>query len=1052
MILLVPVLISSLTAQNRAPLLDIKGEEKTDPLILTKLSVGVKIAGLIAETKMTMTFYNPNNRELEGELVFPLPRGATICGYALDINGKMVDGAAVEKHRGREVFEKIVRRGIDPGLIEMVKGNNFRTRVYPILSRNSRTISVSYLSELIYRDKKVLFHLPLDFKEKIKDFSIEVDVNAPGIKPVIKDSAFAGFEFSSMQGRSIAKTILKDVLLNKDLLIELPQAGKQRVYVEQDPQGAYYFCIQDPDPVYKVKKEIPVKIPRHITILWDASGSRGKVDHKKEILLLESFFQGAAISRERTAKIHKKKIKVDLVFFRNRRLKGKRFTIKDGDCRKLIKAIKTIDYDGGTDMGSISPPAKENVPGFYLLFTDGISNFGRGEVTGFKAPLYIVSASSSANHSYLELLSRQTGGIYFNLSRENEQSIIKRIGSSPYGFISAVFDKKKIDDIVPGTPLPLRGPFFLTGKLKAPKGEVTLNFGIKGKTLKKVSYTIRREDAAAGKLLRTFWAQKKIEYLRVFAKKNKKELIAVGKKYGMVTPYTSLIVLENLTQYVEFEIAPPATLPQMRGEYEKAMAEKKEEKKEEQEKMIDSVLELWQERLEWWNEEYELPDEEKVRKKSVGPGKIKETLPVVVRPGEESINGIVLLPDGSAIPGVTVTLSSGAAGSRTTVTDEEGEFRFPRVPPEDVFQLKCELEGFKPVILRGISLSRCEDFAIDIQMETSTIKEEIMITYGGVDTDRFFEMPDGVTPGTVDRIALEPWNPETPYLEKITAAGKEKAFSEYMKQKETHGSSPGFFIDCADYFFKQGQREIGLQVLSNAAEMELESVSLLRMLGHRLAQLELLELSAAAFESVLEQRPEEPQSYRDLALLLSRQGKYKRAVDLLYKVVMKYWDDRFEGIEVIALMELNNIIARAKRAGVKNIASGIDPRLIKLLDVDIRIVLTWNADLTDIDLWVTEPTGDEAYYSNSLTTIGGLVSNDFTEGYGPEEYVLKKVVPGKYEISVDYYGSDAVTVLGPVTIQVDIFTNYGRKNEKRKSITRRLNDNRRRLKIGEVKF
>ena len=146
---------------------------------------------------------------------------------------------------------------------------------------------------------------------------------------------------------------------------------------------------------------------------------------------------------------------------------------------------------------------------------------------------------------------------------------------------------------------------------------------------------------------------------------------------------------------------------------------------------------------------------------------------------------------------------------------------------------------------------------------------------------------------------------------------------------------------------------------------------------------------------MLNLRPEEPQSYRDLALVLEQQEQYRAAIDLLYKVVLKNWD-RFQEIELIALMELNHIVPKARKAGIKNF--DVDPRLIKLLDVDVRIVITWDADMTDIDLWVLEPSGEKAYYGYRKTLIGGLVSRDFTQGYGPEEYLLKEAVKGSFNI------------------------------------------------------
>ena len=58
----------------------------------------------------------------------------------------------------------------------------------------------------------------------------------------------------------------------------------------------------------------------------------------------------------------------------------------------------------------------------------------------------------------------------------------------------------------------------------------------------------------------------------------------------------------------------------------------------------------------------------------------------------------------------------------------------------------------------------------------------------------------------------------------------------------------------------------------------------------------------------------------------------------------------------------------------------LDPRLIALLDTDVRVVVDWNSDASDLDLWVDEPTGERSIYNNPLTAIGGHLSNDMTQG------------------------------------------------------------------------
>jgi uncharacterized protein YfaP (DUF2135 family) len=130
----------------------------------------------------------------------------------------------------------------------------------------------------------------------------------------------------------------------------------------------------------------------------------------------------------------------------------------------------------------------------------------------------------------------------------------------------------------------------------------------------------------------------------------------------------------------------------------------------------------------------------------------------------------------------------------------------------------------------------------------------------------------------------------------------------------------------------------------------------------------------------------------------------------------------------------------------------MDPRLRKLLDVDVRIVLTWDTDNTDMDLWVTEPSGERCYYSHALTMAGGMLSRDFTAGYGPEEYLIHRALPGEYRIQAHYYGTRAQTLAGPTTLQATVITNFGRPNETRQAMTLRLTDPKELIDVGRVTF
>jgi uncharacterized protein YfaP (DUF2135 family) len=102
--------------------------------------------------------------------------------------------------------------------------------------------------------------------------------------------------------------------------------------------------------------------------------------------------------------------------------------------------------------------------------------------------------------------------------------------------------------------------------------------------------------------------------------------------------------------------------------------------------------------------------------------------------------------------------------------------------------------------------------------------------------------------------------------------------------------------------------------------------------------------------------------------------------------------------------------------------------------VNIRVVLNWNKDNTDIDLWVTDPRGEKCMYSHKSTEIGGRLSKDFTEGFGPEQFLLKNAVKGKYKIETNFFGEQQVSISGPTTLMAEIFLNYASGKQERKIV------------------
>ena len=103
-----------------------------------------------------------------------------------------------------------------------------------------------------------------------------------------------------------------------------------------------------------------------------------------------------------------------------------------------------------------------------------------------------------------------------------------------------------------------------------------------------------------------------------------------------------------------------------------------------------------------------------------------------------------------------------------------------------------------------------------------------------------------------------------------------------------------------------------------------------------------------------------------------------------------------------------------------------------------------------MDLWVTDPFREKCMYSHRFTATGGRNSPDFTQGYGPEEFMIRNAKKGDYVIETDYYGSHSQKVIGPVTLYAEVFTNYGRPDETHQTLSFRLGERKQVVKVGVV--
>ncbi|MDE2427438.1 MAG: DUF2135 domain-containing protein [Burkholderiales bacterium] len=300
-------------------------------------------------------------------------------------------------------------------------------------------------------------------------------------------------------------------------------------------------------------------------------------------------------------------------------------------------------------------------------------------------------------------------------------------------------------------------------------------------------------------------------------------------------------------------------------------------------------------------------------------------------------------------------------------------------------------------------------------------------------------------------IRMKKWEPDAPYYRRLHAAKNQDLYAIYLDERGGYVNSSAFFLDAADLFLERGQTALGLRILSNLAEMQLENRHILRLLAYRLMQANQAAMAIPVLQQVQELSPDEPQSYRDLGLAYAAAGQAQRAIEQLWQVIERPWHDRFPDIELIAIAEMNAIIAQQAPDHPLD-TSRMDSRLLRNLPLDVRAVLSWDADNTDIDLWVTDPNGEKAFYAHPLTYQGGRMSRDFTGGYGPEEFSLRHAKPGKYRVEAEFYGHRQQLVAAATTLMLKLSTGFGTAAQKDQMVVLRLQGKKDRVLVGEFEI
>ena len=1097
------LLLAAHSVSAQRPVMKIEGSESSN-VTLQKLSVDVTINGTLAITTWTMTFKNTSKRVLEGELTFPLGDGIEVSRYALDINGKLREAVPVEKAKGALVFESIERRRVDPGLLEKLEGNSFRTRIYPFNPGSTRTILIGYEEQLAFDGKGALkYKLPLGIDKRIAHFDIRLRVLQSSSVPILEENMDGTLRFEKTDEEYVISKHFTDYTPNRTLTIGLPKQKNTAEILMQEKDNKYYYLVNS----FIDAPGLERTLPHQLSIAWDVSYSGTGRNINKELALLTDYL--ALIGDAQ----------VNLVCFSNTIVSNQQFLVTGGNAKGLIQALRKKTYDGATNLSAID---FQKLPGEeVLLFSDGLNTFYSDDLYVGKKRVHCISSSSSTNFPSLHFISSKSGGTLVDLTSRTKDEGLHLLRYQPLHFLGTR-TSEGISESYPSIPVATGKSFTLTGVSSSPEGAITLLFGYNGlpSIEKTVNLNYDRQEVRGLDISR-IWAAKKINELNIRYDQNKEEISRLGKRYSIVTRNSSLIVLETVNDYITYGIEPPAELQE---QYYAIMKQRGVRHVEQRDPLQDA--EAWMKQLFSWYDH-----------SAPGPVKPAGSASVQQRAassqqtdlnGSGAISGKVNDENNEPMVGAIVQVYKNGIERGGGQTDIDGNYNISPLQPGPDYELKIRYASYREVRVTGVIVSPDRRTNQNIRMELSTTQlNEVVVreyrvplikrddpgttqtftseqieklssrntndmaalaggTYqsrsgadvqiAGARTTGTLYIVDGVqVTGTSESrssrkrrqrkaekngIAVQAIDAESganisagewfgegqvlndtstdDYLTMIRRTERDQQYKLYLMLRKKH-ARPTFFFRVAGYFYKTGRKDLGLRVLSNLAELGMEDYELYKMLGYKLREEGEHKEAVYCFKKVVNWRPSEPQSYRDYGLALQDAGYYQRAFDTLFTALTFNYPQElrnmYKGYEEVLLTEINQII---HKHGDKIRTDVLPQKFVRPLAMDVRVVLNWNMNDTDIDLFVTDPEGEKCYYAIPSTPMGGKLTNDCRQGFGPEQFQVRKAKKGLYSVQVNYHSDRVQKVAGPTTLLAEIYTNYGTPDQERQLITLQL--------------
>jgi hypothetical protein len=656
---------------------------------------------------------------------------------------------------------------------------------------------------------------------------------------------------------------------------------------------------------------------------------------------------------------------IDLVLFNSSGANLRRVSAE-----QLKSGLDGVSYRGATSFAVLEKLAAPEAD-VCLLFSDGVATIDARPEFSPGCEVFALTSAADADRGYLQRLAGGSAAAVLHVGELSRDQVLARLrGASPRVIRVSTEQGRSLNF----TALDAGEKGWSVIAEAPAEGAILLQIaGLRGKVEQRryTPISARRQAFAAPGAL---WAASEIS--RLDADGGEREaFVALSRKYSVASPRMSFLVLETPEDYVHADIEPAKTNSrEFREAYRELRAERARERKEMEDARLGELVEYWQEMTEWWETRFD-----PLAKKPEPPKKI------------------------AAAPAVAAAGAASSAHQAATVVDAISSADVGRSPGGD----GEELHEISEIAVTGMRASM--NHSVDAKREVARSIE----------------------------VEMAEWSVQRPYIAALDAATREMVDQVIAAQEREFGTLPAFYFDVAEWLRRHGREADAEEMLLSALELAAANEQTAAMVAGRLQRYGSMDRAIWLLERAAAETDYLPQPRRSLALALARRAAgargadarqdLERAVTLLHEVIMTPWEGDYDGIEVIALMEINELLPRARDAGVRRIP--LDQRLRKLLDVDLRVVIEWNTGATDMDLWVDEPNGERSIYNNALTAIGGRLSNDMTDGFGPEEYLLRHAARGEYRISVNVYDTDVINPNGSTVVTARLFRNFGRADQ-----------------------